>query len=474
MVFSSIIFLFLFLPFFFLAYFIAPARFKNIVILLGSICFYAWGAPRFIFVILGTTLADFFLVRLMDRSGSRHHRRLLLILSVSINLGLLVYFKYANFFIDNLNSFLQLGGTNYISWTRVALPIGISFYTFESLTYVVDVYRRVHKPLRNFWDYQLYIILFPKMIAGPIIRFHDFADQIHAHVQQESDENRLKGLYRFFIGLGKKVLIANVMGAAAEHIFGLPVGELSSGTAWLGAISYTFQIYFDFSGYSDMAIGLAVMMGFRFPENFNNPYTALSITDFWRRWHITLGAWMREYLYIPLGGNRVQKKSRLYLNLWLVFLASGLWHGAAWGFILWGAYHGLFLILERVFLGRWLQRMGPFAVCYTFPVVLVGWVFFRTEHISKGAAFVRQLFSAREGLHAWQPDREYILTLALAVFFSFFTLVPGGRRLQQRIFHDTYRLSLHYAMAAASVIICIVSAARITSSSFNPFIYFRF
>lgn len=348
MVFSSIIFLFYFFPIFFLIYYLAGDKYKNAVILAGSILFYAWGAPSFIFVILGTTAMDFYLVRIMSHSRRKYLRSLLLITSLSLNLGLLFYFKYSNFFIENINHLLAVAGMKEISWVKLLLPIGISFYTFETLTYVIDVYRGIHKPLKNFWDYQLYIVLFPKLIAGPIIRYHDFANQIYDRKTYYTSEYRLRGLYRFFIGLLKKVLIANAMAANADAIFNIPQSQLGTLTAWLGALSYTFQIYFDFSGYSDMAIGLGLMMGFRFPENFNNPYTSLSITDFWRRWHMTLGAWMKNYLYIPLGGNKVKTKRRLYFNLWLVFLASGLWHGAAWGFVIWGAYHGFFLVVERM------------------------------------------------------------------------------------------------------------------------------
>lgn len=308
MVFSSITFLFYFLPIFFVIYFLSAKEYKNAVILCGSIIFYSWGAPRFIFVILGTTAIDFYVVQALARAKSKNLRRFLLCFSLSINLGLLFYFKYSNFFVENVNLMVQHIGLKPVTWAKILLPIGISFYTFETLTYVVDVYKGIHKPLRSFWDYQMYILLFPKLIAGPIIRYNDFADQIYDHTNHETSENKLRGLYRFFIGLAKKVFIANVMGEAADQIFALNYHEVSTSTAWFGALSYTFQIYFDFSGYSDMAIGLGLMMGFRFPENFNNPYTAVSITDFWRRWHITLGTWMRNYLYIPLGGNRVKSK----------------------------------------------------------------------------------------------------------------------------------------------------------------------
>ncbi len=474
MVFSSIVFIYLFLPFFFIAYFLSPKKLKNAVILAGSIAFYAWGAPKFIFVILGTTLIDFFVVRAMWAAEVLRKRKALLLLSVMVNLGLLVYFKYSNFFVENFNYLLHQAGIKEMAWTKLVLPIGISFYTFETLTYVVDVYRGVHKPLRNFWDYQMYIILFPKMIAGPIIRFHDFADQITDHLNFETTENRLRGLYRFFIGLGKKVLIANAMGAAADKIFGMPHEALGTGTAWLGALGYTFQIYFDFSGYSDMAIGLALMMGFRFPENFNNPYTAVSVTDFWRRWHISLGSWMREYLYIPLGGNRVDHQWRLYFNLWIVFLLSGLWHGAAWGFVVWGAYHGAFLVIERLFLGKWLKRIGGISFVYTFLVVLVGWVFFKTEHFGTGLAYLHRMFTWHPNSALWMADKEFYGILALAFLFSFFTLSAWGRKIQERVFFKDHSLPMHFVMVVVTVLLCVVCTARIASSTFNPFIYFRF
>lgn len=474
MVFSSITFLFYFLPLFFLLYYLADKRFKNIVILCGSIFFYSWGAPRFIFVILGTTLVDFYVVRFMSLSSGKQQKKLLLCLSLCINLGLLFYFKYSNFFVENVNTVLHHLGIKTLTWTKLVLPIGISFYTFETLTYVVDVYKGVHKPLRNFWDYQLYIILFPKLIAGPIIRFHEFADQIYDHTDFETIDNRLRGLYRFFIGLGKKVLIANAVGATADRIFSMPYNHLSTSLAWLGALNYTFQIYFDFSGYSDMAIGLGLMMGFRFPENFNNPYTASSITDFWRRWHITLGAWMRNYLYIPLGGNRVNSKWRLYFNLWLVFLLSGLWHGAAWGFIIWGAYHGFFLIMERLFLNKWLTKLGKVSFIYTFLVVLIGWVLFRIEYFHPSLGYFHSMFTWQPGKEIEHLSRENIIILAIAFLFSFFTLSRWGERIQQKIFFKDYSLKLHFIMAFVTLLLCIICAGRITVSTFNPFIYFRF
>lgn len=474
MVFSSIVFIFYFLPIFFLLYYIIHKKYKNIFILLGSIFFYAWGAPKFIFVLLGVTVIDFYSVQLMASQNKKSYKNLFLSISLGLNIGLLFYFKYCNFFIENINHVLSFIGVKDIIWSKLILPIGISFYTFETVTYVVDVYKGVHKPLRNFWDYQLYIILFPKLIAGPIIRFHDFADQIYDHHNFETIDNKLRGIYRFVLGLSKKVLIANVMGAAADRIFNMPNNELGTITAWFGALSYTFQIYFDFSGYSDMAIGLGLMMGFRFPENFNNPYTAVSITDFWRKWHISLGNWMRNYLYIPLGGNRVNSNFRLFFNLWLVFLASGFWHGAAWGYIIWGAYHGFFLVIERIFLGKWLQKLGKFSAIYTFPVVLIGWVFFKTEHLKPALDYLKRMFTFHENTNIWKPDKEYIALLFISILFSFFAIPEIGKKIQNNIFFNSYKLKTHFALVFICMILLVISAGRITTSTFNPFIYFRF
>ncbi len=474
MVFSSLTFLFYFFPAFFLAYYLVPARFKNAVILCGSILFYSWGAPRFIFVILGTTIADFYIVRTMSAATRKKIRQLLLALSLSINLGLLFYFKYSNFFADNLSVLLEGLGIGRLSWPQLVLPIGISFYTFETLTYVVDVYRGVHKPLRSFFDYQLYIILFPKLIAGPIIRFGDFADQVYNHTLNDNVDNRLRGIYRFLIGLGKKVIIANALGVTTNVVFTLSPAELTTTAAWFGALNYTFQIYFDFSGYSDMAIGLGLMMGFRFPENFNNPYAALSITDFWRRWHITLGAWMRNYLYIPLGGNRAGKPWRTYLNLFIVFLASGLWHGAAWGFIIWGCYHGLFLVLERLFLADVLKRAGKLVVLYTFPVVLISWVFFRTEHLDTAGNFLYTMFVWKPDVSMWHPTRENVIILAIAALTSFSGLTSAGTWLCNKVFGSDYSPALHVLMFLGTLVLFVVCVGKISASSFDPFIYFRF
>lgn len=471
MVFSSIVFLLYFLPIFLLIYHFVDKRYKNAVILLGSIFFYAWGAPKFIFVILFTTFLDFHLVKWMDKTENNAKRKAMLILSVSINLGLLFYFKYSNFFIENVNACLSVFGDKQIHWTKLILPIGISFYTFETITYVVDVYRKIHKPLNKFWDYQLYIILFPKLIAGPIIRYHDLADQIVD--RKETVDDKLTGFYRFGLGLAKKVLIANQMGMVADEIFGKSFAELDTVTAWVGSLAYTFQIYFDFSGYSDMAIGLAKMIGFKFPENFNNPYTSQSITEFWRRWHITLGSWMRNYLYIPLGGNQVSK-TRLYFNLWIVFLASGLWHGASWSFIFWGALHGFFLVLERAFLGKFLGKIGKIpSMLFTFLIVNFAWVFFRVEKISDAFSYIKQMF-AFEFKSDTIFDIEFKTYFLIAVLFSFFATTSFTQKMQDSIYFNEYTNTKHLIVFPIILILFFLSISSITSLGFNPFIYFRF
>ncbi len=475
MVFSSVIFLVYFLPIFLAVYFLTPAKLKNYVLLAASIFFYAWGAPRFIFAILGTTIIDFYFVKLLYNAQTEKKRKLFLVLSLCLNVGMLFYFKYCNFFVENFNSLLHAAGAKEVSWTKVILPIGISFYTFESLTYVMDVYRRVHKPLNNFLQYQLYIILFPKLIAGPIIRYHQMSDQLADRSANDNIDNKLTGFFRFVIGLAKKVLIANTMAAKADEIFAVPMSELTTVMAWVGMLAYTFQIYFDFSGYSDMAIGLGKMLGFKFPENFDNPYTSRSITEFWRRWHITLGSWMKNYLYIPLGGNQVKSKMRLYFNLWLVFLASGFWHGAAWTFIIWGVYHGLFLVLERMFLLKVFDKIGKIpSTLITFLIVGIGWVFFRADTTEQAIAFTGKLFSFDFTAPSYFLDYEFKFYFLLALIFSFFTCFKIGQKIQEKIYFSNYSI---FGYSVATIIACClftIALASITSSGFNPFIYFRF
>jgi alginate O-acetyltransferase complex protein AlgI len=356
MLFSSTFFLLYFLPVFFTIYFIIPTGWKNYFIIFSSLLFYAWGAPLFVFVLLASIVVNFYAAHIIY-NGTEKNKKIVFVSSIILNVSFLLYFKYVNFFIENFNVLVGSFGFQSVSFVRIALPIGISFFTFHQLSFIIDVYRKVKPPMKKLSDYALYILLFPQLIAGPIIRYNEISDQIQGRDKRFHVDDALSGLLRFSIGLAKKVLIANVLGQEADRIFSLPADQLNFMISWIGAITYTFQIYFDFSGYSDMAIGLAKMMGFTFPENFNHPYIAQSITDFWRRWHISLSRWMRDYLYIPLGGNKVSK-IRLYFNLWLVFLISGFWHGAEWTFIVWGAYHGFFLAMERLFLLKLTSKIG--------------------------------------------------------------------------------------------------------------------
>ena len=470
MVFSSITFLIYFLPIFLLLYHLVPHKYKNALILIASIYFYSWGGPKFILVILGTTCLDYFLVKAMNNQKTQSAKTRFLIISLCLNLGLLFYFKYCNFFIDNINAAF---GTK-ITWLEVVLPIGISFYTFESLTYVLDVYRGIHKPLKNFWHYQTYILLFPKLIAGPIVRYHEIADQITNREKNYTSSIKLSGFLIFCIGLAKKTIIANTLGIQADAVFKLPPEQIDTIAAWVGALAYSFQIYFDFSGYSDMAIGLGKMMGFQFPENFNNPYTSKSITEFWRRWHMTLGTWMKNYLYIPLGGNQVNN-FKLYRNLIFVFLISGLWHGASWNFILWGAYHGLFLVLERLFLIKFYKKIGNwFSLPLTFIIVITGWVLFRNENINQGFYIIKQLYSFQFFDGKFTLNNDFLFMASLALLFSFFTITKTTRSFQEKVYGEQFSKSSQWLAVSASIILFYISLSFISALDFNPFIYFRF
>jgi alginate O-acetyltransferase complex protein AlgI len=476
MVFSSIVFLTLFLPLFFCVYYLLPNKFKNYFILIASIFFYSWGAPKFIFAILGTTLLDYFLVQAMDKSEKIKRRKILLTISIIMNVGLLFYFKYCNFFIENINELLTTLHVKRMKSLDVILPIGISFYTFESLTYVIDVYRKEHKPLHNFMHYQLYIILFPKLIAGPIVRYHEIADQISDRFKNFTYNAALKGFHRFVLGLSKKVIIANSIGYYADKFHHIPITEIGPEYAWLGALSYTFQIYFDFSGYSDMAIGLGQMMGFKFPENFDNPYTSRSITEFWQKWHITLGKWMKNYLYIPMGGNRANSKVKVYFNLWIVFIISGFWHGASWAFIVWGIYHGFFLVLERTRFGMFFFKRDNFlSVLLTFFIVNIGWVIFRKETISEAFEYIKILFSFNKDTTIISFNHAELYSyLAVCFFFSFIFYSKKALSLQHHFYCTKLTSVKSVIFTLLSVCLLIICTSFITSASFNPFIYFRF
>lgn len=473
MVFSSLIFLLYFLPVFLVFYYASPKSWQNLVALAASCFFYAWGEPEFIFIVLTSLIIDFYLVRMMEVASPLLRYRLLII-SLIINVGLLVATKYLLFFIDNINGISTLFGNSGISLSQITLPIGISFITFQKISYVLDSYSGRSKPLHNLTDYALYIMLFPQLIAGPIVRFNEIASQLIDRTANSSIDDRLSGLFRFVIGLSKKVLIANTLGLAVDEIFSQPPDNLNTATAWIGILAYSFQIYFDFSGYSDMAIGLARMLGFRFPENFNFPYIAQSITEFWRRWHITLSNWMRDYLYIPLGGNRVGP-ARLYFNLWVVFLISGLWHGAAWTFVFWGAFHGLFLILDRLFLVKTLQRTGKIpSILITYFIVLIGWIFFRSVSFEYAFQYLGLLFSFETAPLTVYLSARFWVFLALAVTFSFMGVFSKVEALGNRFFENESNLIWLTVKAMLCLLLIFLCLLELFASGFNPFIYFQF
>ena len=477
MIFSSLTFLFVFLPLLLAAYYACPAKHRNAVALLASGLFYAWGAPRFVIVLAISSLLDFVLSRelpLGKRSPAA--RKGVLAVAVVLNISLLLYFKYANFFVAELNGWLVRWGSGAISWTAIALPIGISFFTFQKVSYLVDVYRGTAQPARNAGDYLLYVVLFPQLIAGPIVRYHDVALQL-CH-RNYTLEQFFSGILRFCQGLGKKVLVANTMAEVADSAFGAAPLSLSCGGAWLGILAYAFQIYFDFSGYSDMAIGLGRLMGFEFLENFNRPYISRSITEFWRRWHISLSNFMREYVYVPLGGNR-KGVARTYLNLWLVFLVSGFWHGAAWNFVAWGAFHGFFLCLDKLFKGTRLSSVPAWVgLPVTFVLVLFSWVLFRAETLPHALAYMGRMvnvFAAAPAIpavlefgirHQWMFAASIVLCFGPALRphpFDFMRLEAAQATFWQAMGRFT-----------VAMVLLIWSSAVLATSSFNPFIYFRF
>lgn len=474
MVFSSNLFLLYFLPSFLIVYYIIPRKLKNLFTLLASIFFYAWGAPDFIFIVLAAIIIDFYIVDIMHKSTLLKAKRILLGISVLINIGLLAYFKYANFLVENFNEILSLLGYEPINWASVALPIGISFFTFQKLTYSVDVYRKVHTPLKRVTDYAMYILMFPQLIAGPIIRFNEIADQIENRRAFETIDAKLLGFFRFVVGLSKKVLIANVLGEQVDKIFSMTPIDISTPLAWIGVVAYSFQIYYDFSGYSDMAIGIGKMIGFKFPENFNNPYISLNITEFWRRWHMTLGRWMRDYLYIPLGGNKVSKP-RLYFNLWVVFLISGLWHGAAWNFVVWGAFHGFFLIADRMFLIKLTKPLGKFTnIILTYFITLISWVLFRADTLGYAFQYIKRMFAFDGVKTSLWLDAKFNTILVIGAIFAFIAAFGKIESWWMNVLNKPKSNTITILLIFVSVIFTMICIGAITSSSFNPFIYFRF
>lgn len=466
MVFSSTIFLCVYLPLVLLGYYICPKKGRNLFLLIVSLVFYAWGEPKYVFLMIFSILVNYIFGRLMDKHRENKKRlKLMLVLSVVIDIGLLSVFKYTDFIITNINAIF---GANF-DLLNIALPIGISFYTFQAMSYTIDVYRDDVRVQKNLIDFGMYITMFPQLIAGPIVRYADVQDQLAERSVTTADFS--EGVMRFVVGLGKKVLLANQMGAVWSDIYALG-GDVSALMAWTGAIAYTFQIYFDFSGYSDMAIGLGRMFGFKFPENFRYPYQSVSITDFWRRWHITLSTWFKEYLYIPLGGNR-RGLARQALNLLIVWSLTGFWHGAGWNFVMWGLYYFVILFIEKLFLLKALDKLPKFfRHVYALLLIIIGWVIFASDDVSVLLPYLGSMFGANGAIGGM--DVYTLLTKAVLLIICCIAstelpkklfLSAAGAMNEKAAF--TLKSVLMIALLALSMILLI-------GDSYNPFLYFRF
>lgn len=439
-------------------------------LLAGSLFFYTWGEPVFVLVLLASAALDYALSLQLDRTDAQNVRRFYLALGIAGNLGILIVYKYADFIATNLNLALGPVLSGRLPLLHLALPIGVSFVVFEKITYLVDTFRGTSKPAARFTDYLLFVLFFPKLLAGPILKYHEMKDQIE-RPRTVVTGDFWDGFLRFARGLARKLLIADPLGGFADTIFAADAATLSTGQAWLGLLCFTLQIYFDFAGYSDMAIGLARMMGFDLRENFNAPYISRSITEFWRRWHISLTTFIRDYLYKPLGGNR-DGALRTALNLWICFLLSGLWHGASWNFVLWGAYNGLFLTLDRLFLARWLERSGAVvSTAITLFLVMIGWAIFRSPTSEHLAAFLPALFGWGNATATISVPSDVPLTAMFGVAISLFPAIAYYPRLV-----DFYRDERWLRVVTAAVLIALygVAIARTMTVPFQPFIYFRF
>ena len=473
MLFSSTVFLFLFLPIILGVYFVLPRVLRNTWLLLASLFFYAWGEKGFVLVMLasiGMNYAFGVLVDVFRKRGAKS----VLVVSVVANLGLLICYKYANLLANTFNTVF----TPWLlpSWNLdpVHLPIGISFFTFQAMSYVIDVYRGITKAQRNPINIALYISLFPQLIAGPIINYHDVAKQIISRTIGLQDF--AYGVRRFVMGLAKKVLIANTLAEVADSLFAIPAGNVSTSLAWLGIVCYALQIYFDFSGYSDMAVGLGKMFGFTFMENFNYPYISRSIREFWRRWHISLSSWFRDYVYFPLGGNRCAPV-RNYFNLITVFFLCGLWHGASWSFVVWGLFHGVFLVLERLRPFQWLNGMWrPLQHAYTLLVVLVGWVFFRVEHLPDALLWLRAMAGFGGDPLQLEVPAFYINRIgALALLAGIIISTPVFQALVSKCGKPGwYSVPLGILRCVGIILLFVLCAMQLAAGTYNPFIYFRF
>ncbi|WP_338506312.1 MBOAT family O-acyltransferase [Turicibacter sp. KK003] len=470
MVFSSLVFLFVFLPLTLLLYFSVPRRLRNTILLIVSLIFYAWGEPIYIILMLFSTVTDFVHGLLVERYRNQPKKAKLVVLSsITINLGLLVFFKYSTFLLTNINLLFH---TNFYI-PQMSLPIGISFYTFQTMSYTIDVFRQEAKAKKNMIDLGAYVTMFPQLIAGPIVRYQTIANQLDHRV--ESEDLFAKGIWRFTIGLGKKVLLANNIGLLWNQIQLTEMSDLSILMAWLGLVAFGFQIYFDFSGYSDMAIGLGYLFGFELLENFNYPYISQSITEFWRRWHISLGSWFRDYVYIPLGGNRKGKK-RMYLNLFIVWMLTGLWHGASWNFVLWGLYFGILIIIEKAFLLFWLSRAPRWMRhVYTIILLLIGWGLFAFEDFHQLINYLTVLFGLRNATWVNQETLYYLSQNIILFVLLTIASTPMIRLIGQKLFNSPYGSVIKaFIVPMICLLILIASTAYLVDSSYNPFLYFRF
>ncbi|MEG2197774.1 MAG: MBOAT family O-acyltransferase [Cellulosilyticaceae bacterium] len=461
MVFSSLLFLFIFLPIFLGVYYVAPKGLRNFILFAASLIFYAWGEPIYVVIMIFSTIVDYTIGLVIHKyRANQPIAKAAMISSVLINLVVLGFFKYSNFFIDNMNN---LWGMN-IELLKIALPIGISFYTFQTMSYTIDLYRGKIGVQKNIISFGAYVSMFPQLIAGPIVKYATVEHELNHRV--ESIDGFGEGSIRFIEGLGKKVLIANNIGLLWENIKVMPLIELTTIGAWMGIMAFAFQIYFDFSGYSDMAIGLGKMLGFNFGENFNYPYISKSVTEFWRRWHMSLGSWFREYLYIPLGGNRV-KKSRFYINLLIVWFLTGFWHGAGWNFILWGLFFGMIMIVERMILLKYLEKSPAYiARIYLIVVVLISWVFFSLETLPQIVGYLKTMFGLGEGVWIDKQTLYYMTNYLMIFIVAILFATPIMKRLREK--------SKGWMVYVFYIGILVLSTAYLVDSTFNPFLYFRF
>lgn len=458
MVFSSIIFIYYFLPLLLLIYFICPKKYRNLVLLLFSMLFYFYGEKTYIILLLSSCLFNYIIGRLIGNKKKKSY----LIVGVVVNLLLLMYFKYTNFFIDNFNSIFNLG----INSLNVILPLGISFFTFQNLSYIIDVYKGDVTCQKNFLNYSMYISFFPQLVAGPIVRYKDINGELEN--REESYSLFSEGVTRFLVGLGKKVLIANTIFNMCTLLEGITPSVIGY---WLLGLGYTLNIYFDFSGYSDMAIGLGRMFGFKFLENFNYPLTATSITDFWRRWHISLSSFFRDYVYIPLGGNRVSF-IKMLRNIFVVWLLTGFWHGASWNFIIWGLYFFIFLMIEKLFLLKHLNKK-PINHIYTMIIVIISFIIFNTTDLSKLGSILKGLVGINTPLINFETIyylKNYLIILIIALI----GMTPFIRDLLEKLKKGKSKKIIDVLEIISFVIILILVTASLISNSFNPFIYFRF